>query len=106
MPREILQLVYVARAVKCDSDHLILHKSQYVSTGLEVKRGFRENRFASKKGLSDVLRDVDSPKMMLIILAGEGHNEAGIGDGLHERENPLREETSAGPPGIQPAWRK
>jgi hypothetical protein len=35
--------------------------------------------------------------------AWQSHDEAGVSYTLHERENPLREETSTGPPLIAPA---
>jgi len=40
---------------------------------------------------------------VLIVPPGKSDDKAGIGDPSHERENPLREETSAGPPPIAPA---
>src|SRR5436853_6119213 len=44
--------------------------------------------------------------MVLVVPSGECHDEASVGNALHERENPLREETSGGPPAIAPAWRR
>jgi len=41
---------------------------------------------------------------MLILFPEQGHEIAGIRDGVHySRENPLRDETSRGPPLITPA---
>jgi hypothetical protein len=68
-----------------------------------MKRGFGEHSFASQQWLGDSFGNVNCPVMVPVIPPGEGNDEAGIGDSLHERENPLREETSGGPPLIAPA---
>src|SRR6266567_5303128 len=71
-----------------------------------MKRRFRENRFASEQGLGDFLGDVNRPRVMVVVGPCKGHDEARVRNGLHERENPLREDTSGGPPLIAPAWRR
>src|SRR5258708_20789976 len=52
----------------------------------------------------DLLRHFDCPIVMLVIRSCQSHQQARIGDGVHPREKPLREETSGGPPLITPAY--
>jgi hypothetical protein len=42
---------------------------------------------------------------MLVVASRQGNPEARIRDSLREREKPFREDSSAGPPQITPAWR-
>src|ERR1700716_2622146 len=65
---------------------------------------FCEDGLARQSGPCDLSRHLDSPFVILIIFPGKGHQQAGIGDGVHPRENPLREDTSGGPPLITPAY--
>ena len=105
-PGEFCQRRDVAIAVKGQAQHLILQQCENVRTGLKLKRGFSQNSFACQQGISDSLCHIDGPNMVLVVPPGECHYEPGIGNASHERENPLREETSGGPPVIAPAWRR
>ena len=42
--------------------------------------------------------------MVLVVVPGKRHQQAGVGNGPHSRENPLRLETSGGPPLIIPTY--
>jgi len=68
-----------------------------------LKGSFGQNSFARQQGFGNSLCDIHGPNMVLVVPSGECPYEAGIGDAFHERENPLREETSGGPPVIAPA---
>ena len=41
--------------------------------------------------------------MVFVIAADEGYYETRIRNSLHERENPFRDDTLAGPPRMEPA---
>lgn len=68
-----------------------------------MKSGFGEHRFASQDRPCDLLSYLRRPLVILVCLSSERHKQASIGDGIHPRENPFREETSLGPPLITPA---
>src|SRR5579864_7175763 len=69
-----------------------------------MKRGFREHRLAGQNRPCDLPGYFHSPIVILVFLSGQGHEQACICDCIHPRENPLREETSGGPPLITPAY--
>jgi hypothetical protein len=68
-----------------------------------MKGRFRKHSLAGQKRLGQSFRDVNGPPVVLVIVPGKSNDETSVGDALHERENPLREETSTGPPVIAPA---
>src|ERR1700730_10765606 len=69
-----------------------------------MKCGLCEDSLACQSRPCDLPRYFDSPIVILVVFPGQGHQQAGIGDGLHPREKPLREERSGGPPLITPAY--
>jgi hypothetical protein len=62
-----------------------------------VKRSFRKDRFAGQQRFGDALRDLQGPIMMDVSSVPECHQKAGVRDGLHFREKPLRVERPGGP---------
>jgi hypothetical protein len=70
---------------------------------LEVESGLSQHRFTGYRGPCKLRADFDRPIMVLISLPGEGNQETSVGDGIHPRENPFRDETSRGPPLMIPA---
>src|SRR5579863_9333780 len=65
----------------------------------------RQDGFAGQKGLRNAFGDVHRPRMKTVGAIAKGHDQAGIGNSLHERANPSREERLVGPL-IFPAWRR
>jgi hypothetical protein len=68
-----------------------------------MKRRLRVDGHTGQQRLSDFFGDVDRPLVVPIVPPSKSDDKAGVSDTLHERENPLREETSIGPPVIAPA---
>jgi len=62
-----------------------------------MKGGFGQHCLTGNQGLSDVSCDIHCPRMVMVPLIAERYNKAGIGDSLHRRENPFREDKSGGP---------
>src|SRR5580700_748198 len=52
----------------------------------------------------DLCSYFNSPIVVLVSFSYQRHQQAGIGNRVHPREKPLREETSGGPPLIMPAY--
>src|SRR5271167_844416 len=104
--RKFRELLDIPIAVERESQHFVLQQRKHVGTGFQMKRRFGEDRLAGQQGLGNSSGNVHSPAVVLVVPSRESDNEAGVGDSLHERENPLREERSGGPPVISPAWRR
>ena len=71
--------------------------------GLQVERCFGQYSFAGQNRPANVLGDFNGPIVILVVFPRQGDKESGIGDGFYPRENPLRLDTSRGPPLIMPA---
>jgi hypothetical protein len=69
-----------------------------------MKRGLCQHRLAGQGGPVDLLPDFSSPVVMVVALSRQADKQAGIGYGVHRRENPLRVETSGGPPLMIPTY--
>jgi hypothetical protein len=82
---------------ECWPDQPLLHEAQHQASATQMKRGFRQDRFAGQQRLSDSLRDVQGPSVMEVCPIPECYQEASIRNGLHFREKPLRVERSLGP---------
>src|SRR5216684_95953 len=65
---------------------------------------FCQHSLARQSGPCDLPCYLDSPIVILVVFPCQGDQQACIGDGVHPREKPLREETSGGPPLITPAY--
>jgi hypothetical protein len=66
------------------------------ATAGQVKRRFRQYRFARQQRLGEGPGDFGCPPMVIPSVA-ESHQEAGIGNRPHLREKPFRFERSGGP---------
>src|ERR1700693_1754175 len=69
-----------------------------------MKCGFGKDRLASQDRPFNLLCDFHGPIVILILVSCNRHEQTCVRDGIHPRENPLREETSGGPPLITPAY--
>jgi hypothetical protein len=69
--------------IEGDTHHPIFEKSEHDRTGLKVECGFGEDRFTGQQWLRDSSGNIVSPGMVLIVMACEAHDEAGIGDSDH-----------------------
>jgi hypothetical protein len=84
-------------AVKSDFEQSIFNQFQNAAAGTQVKACFGQHRLTSEKRFGDLLGQVGRPPVMTVCAVPESHNEASIGNALHRREYPFREERSAGP---------
>jgi len=62
-----------------------------------VESGLRQDGFTGEERFRHFLGKIDSPPVMAIRTIPKCHDKTGIGDALHRREYPLREDRSAGP---------
>ena len=69
-----------------------------------MKGSFGQNGFAGQYRPHHSFRNFNRPRVVRIMDFQEGHQEAGVGDGVHLREYPLRDERSGGPPLMMPAY--
>ena len=83
----------------------VIYEGESSCGAAQVKSCLRENSFTRKKRFHHLLGDCDGPSMMLIGPVGEGDQETRIGDRLHLRENPLRDDRFRGPEN-EPARRR
>src|SRR5579872_1194475 len=95
----------MAGSVECYSQHLILHKRQNIRSGTELKCSFGQNSFAGEKWLMNLLRNANSPFVMLVMSIPKSNKKPSICNADHPFEKPLREDRSAGPT-ILPACRR
>src|ERR1700680_775769 len=82
---------------ECRLDQPVSHKTQHQTGATQMKRGLRQNRFAGQQWFADPMCKLQSPSVMVVSSISECYQEAGIRDGLHFREKPLRVERSGGP---------
>jgi hypothetical protein len=95
--REGRELRQVLPAVEGRGDQAILDHGENEGDAAEVKGGFSQHRLAGEEWLADLLRDPHCPLVVAIATVGEGDQEPGIGDALHGREKPFREDRSRVP---------
>ncbi len=81
----------------------ILDQGEDLRSGFEMKRRLGEDRLTSEQRLCYSLPQAQSPAVVFVIAADEGYYETRIRNSLHERENPFRDDTLAGPPRMEPA---
>jgi hypothetical protein len=87
----------VVAAVERDLYQSFPYQRQYRFHTLQVKRGFREDGLAGEERRGDLRRHFHSPCVMAIVAIGESHQKAGVGNPVHERENPFRDDKSRAP---------
>src|ERR1700683_2430328 len=69
-----------------------------------MESGFRQHCLAGQKRQAERRSKISCPQVMPVLFPQQGDKITGIYDGIHySRENPLRDETSRGPPLITPA---
>ena len=78
-------------------DQALVHHGQDQCGIPEVKRALGQDCLAGEEGLGHALRDSEGPRMVPVSGVREGHEEPGVGDALHGRANPFREDRSFGP---------
>ena len=91
--------------IEREIDQLFGNHLQYQCRIAQVKGGFGQHRFTGEKWLRHLLSHTKRPPVMHVLASGESYQEAGIGNPGHFLENPLRVETSRGPPRTTPASR-
>src|SRR5256885_11627199 len=84
-------------AVESQRDQMLLQHFDGQRDASEMKGGLGQNRFASQKRFSDLVRYAQSPVVMEISSISKGDQKARICNSLHPREKPLRLERSLGP---------
>src|SRR5579863_7529115 len=104
--RQFGQLLQITGQVEGHSQHLAPHQGQDIGTRAQMKGGLGQHRLTGDYGLSDVLGNVYSPCVMMVSLIAERHDEASVGDGLHRREKPFRDDKSDGPLILPARFRK
>jgi hypothetical protein len=95
--RQCCELRQVVLAVESKGDQSIPNHRENKWHVAQVIGGFCQNRFAGQQRFGDPTGDAHSPVVVSIGPIGEGDEEPGIRNALHERENPLRLERSFGP---------
>lgn len=95
--RQSLELLQVLTAIERKDDEPLTKQLQSESDVLQVKRRLGENCFAGQKRARHTLGEDDRPFMVPVVSVGKSDQEPGVGDPLHFREKPLREERSLGP---------
>lgn len=91
--------------VEGQADKSGLKELQHQSAILEMICGFCEDGFASQQGLTDFLRQCESPCEMQIPSIGKGDQKAGVRDPFHAL-NPRFRLRSAGPSTLPAKSRK
>ena len=95
--REGYELRQVVLAVESQGDQSVSNHRENEGDVPQMKGGLRQNRFASQQRFGDPSGDTHSPFVVSIVPISKGDEEPGIRNALHERENPLRLESSFGP---------
>src|SRR5258708_11172842 len=81
-------------AIERDLDEAVLNHREDEASVPEVKRALRDHRLAGEERFADMARQLDGPRMMVIIAVCKRDEEAGIGDRLHFFEKPFRRDRS------------
>jgi len=74
-----------------------LHHGEDDADAPEMKGGLRQDSLAREERLRDLLDYPYRPLVMPVVAVGKGDEEPGVGDALHGREKPLRDERSRAP---------
>jgi hypothetical protein len=92
-------------AIKGQSYQAVSDHFQHQSDILKMEGCFRQDGFAGKQRLSNLLGHAHSPFVMNVPAAGKRNEQARICDAFHSFENPLRVERLRGQLRILPARR-
>ncbi len=76
----------VIRYLEIRQDKTILHESKNQFGISEMKRRFREHRFARQQRLRNLGRDTNCPVMVPVPPIGKSNKKSSVGECLHLRE--------------------
>lgn len=95
--RESGELRQMIIAIELERDEAFLDHREHERDTLKMESRLGEHGLAREQRLGQALSDLDRPVVVSVVSIRERDEKSGVGDALHERENPFRAERSFGP---------